>query len=438
MRMGQSIPDNREGTRGGAMRARSTGIFFALVCAALAPVLISQAMPGSPTDNTQTPPSPSAYAGDAACAQCHRKEAEFYARTAHARDSAPAAAEHVLGSFLPGHNVMRTSDPDLVVNMVAGRDGFYQNAVNLAHPENHLTERMDIVIGSGRHGQTYLYWQGDQLYELPVSYWTWDHDWVISPGMPDGQIHFDRAIVPRCLECHASYFRWIPPDASDTAANRFAKDSLVLGIGCERCHGPGAEHVARERAAPGRNAGTRTSEQAAAGSNGGAIVNPAKLSRDQQISLCSLCHAGAVEPLRPPMTFLVGDNIRDFLAIQPSKADEPVDVHGNQVGKLEESKCFAGSQMTCSTCHDVHRTQEDADAFNRHCLACHAISACGRYHALGAAIRTRCVDCHMPEQESGKIVSNTGGRTLHGLFRTHRIAIYPEASAHVERAIAGK
>lgn len=417
--------------------------FFLLACALLAPVVISQVSAGSTAaDTAQAPPPPSAYAGDAACAQCHRREAELYEHTAHARDSALAAAGRVLGSFQPGHNVLHTSDPNLVVNMIAAKDGFYQNAVNLAHPENHLTERMDIVIGSGRHGQTYLYWQGDQLYELPVSYWTWDHDWVISPGMPDGQIHFDRAIVPRCLECHASYFRWIPPETNDTAANHYAKDSLVLGIGCERCHGPGAEHVARERMALMRHAGSWPSERSSVASYGasyrGAIVNPAKLSRDQQISLCSLCHAGAVEPLRRPMTFVVGDNIRDYLAIQPAKADEPVDVHGNQVGKLEESRCFASSKMTCSTCHDVHRTQENADAFNRRCLTCHAMRACGKYRALGAAIRTRCVDCHMPEEASGKIVSNTGGRTLRGLFRTHRIAVYPEASERVERSMTGK
>jgi hypothetical protein len=34
------------------------------------------------------------------------------------------------------------------------------------------TERFDYVIGSGGKGQTYLYWKGDLLFQLPVSYWT--------------------------------------------------------------------------------------------------------------------------------------------------------------------------------------------------------------------------------------------------------------------------
>ena len=53
--------------------------------------------------------------------------------------------------------------------MVATPDGLYQDAENLADPSNHLKEKFGIVIGSGRHGQTYLYWDEDELYELPVS-----------------------------------------------------------------------------------------------------------------------------------------------------------------------------------------------------------------------------------------------------------------------------
>lgn len=383
-----------------------------------APVDATQAMP----ERTEAPP-PSAYAGDAACAQCHRKESEFYGSTPHALDSAIASPKNVLGNFHPGHNILHTTNPNLIVKMTERPDGFYQTAENLANPANTLTQRMDTVIGSGRHGQTYLYWDGDQLFELPVSYWGWNHDWVISPGMPPNQIHFDRPIVPRCLECHGSYFKSEAPPL-----NRFEKSSLVLGIGCERCHGPGAEHVARERSAHPPTPGSAQE----------AIVNPAHLTKDRQLGLCSLCHAGAVEPTRPPLTFIAGDDVHDFLDIQPAAPGAAVDVHGNQVGTLELSKCFASGKLTCSTCHNVHVKQENADAFSRHCLSCHEVKTCPRYKALGAAIRTRCVDCHMPLQDSAKITSDTAGQQLHALLRMHRIAVYPEASARVERGMARK
>ena len=34
------------------------------------------------------------------------------------------------------------------------------------------TELIDLVIGSGKRGQSYLYWHGDALNQLPISYWT--------------------------------------------------------------------------------------------------------------------------------------------------------------------------------------------------------------------------------------------------------------------------
>jgi formate-dependent nitrite reductase cytochrome c552 subunit len=183
--------------------------------------------------------------------------------------------------------------------------------------------------------------------------------------------------------------------------------------------------VARERAGKPAEAGSRDE----------AIVNPVHLTRERQLDLCALCHAGAVSPIRPPMTFMVGDKVRDYLAIQPAQPDAPVDVHGNQVGALEQSKCFRSSSMTCSTCHDVHEKQENADAFSRHCLICHKMQACGRYGTLGQAIRTRCVECHMPLQESTKITSHEGGNTLRALLRAHQIKVYPDASKSVERTL---
>ena len=62
-----------------------------------------------------------------------------------------------------------------------------------------------MVIGCGEKGQTYLYWKGDRLFELPVSYWA-SLGWVNSPGYRDGYSDFDRLTIPRCLECHATYF----------------------------------------------------------------------------------------------------------------------------------------------------------------------------------------------------------------------------------------
>ena len=78
--------------------------------------------------------------------------------------------------------------------------------------EHRLTRSQSLnasILSSapGRKGQTYLYWgKEDQLFQLPVSYWTEVGSWVNSPGYGDRTIEFSRPVVPRCLECHATYF----------------------------------------------------------------------------------------------------------------------------------------------------------------------------------------------------------------------------------------
>jgi hypothetical protein len=238
---------------------------------------------------------------------------------------------------------------------------------------------------------------------------------VNSPSYPDGSPHFDKAIIPRCLECHASYFEWQPPPV-----NRYRKTSLVLGIFCEKCHGPGREHAARHRLKSTLPAGTSE-----------AIVNPAALSRDRQIDVCGLCHSGNGTPIQPALSFLPGDTLDDYIDIPYYSPEDAVDVHGSQVQLLRRSKCFQStSTLTCSTCHDVHTPQEDAAAFSSHCLTCHQAKQCGEYPKLGEQIVRNCIDCHMPLQESRVLFSNTNGKRLVPKVRNHKIGIYAGDSAH--------
>jgi hypothetical protein len=385
----------------------------ALVCLLAAPSVSQQSPPPAAL---HTPPPASAYAGDTACAACHAAEAKTYFATTHYQDSSLASRKTILGNFTPGKNVLRTANPNLIFAMIDAPDGFYQSSVNIADPQ-HLTgeaQKFDIVIGSGRHGQTFLYWKSDELFELPVSWWTYTHEWINSPGYVDGKVNFDRPAEPRCLECHATTFQMTGPPP-----NRYDPQSLVLGIGCETCHGPGADHVARER----------SPHPPAAGSADIAIVNPARLSRDRQLDVCGLCHASPGVPIVPSLSFRPGDDLALYVKITPPPPGAPVDVHGNQVNALERSKCFTSGKLTCSTCHDVHKSQESASSFAVHCLVCHSVQACPRFKQLGASIRTRCVECHMPVGESNVITSGMEGQLLQAKMRTHRIAIYTDAAA---------
>ncbi len=355
------------------------------------------------------------YIGDAACSSCHQEKAGTYHRTAHARTSSLPSGDSIHGHFSAGSNILRTVNPNLYFQMEAKENAFTQTAVVRTSATEVLTrtEQIDIVVGSGRKGQTYLFWDEDQLFQLPVSYWTGVDDWVNSPGYIDGNADFGRPIVPRCLECHASRFA-----AQTPTGNRYIKTSLVLGISCEKCHGPGGEHVARYRSASPPRSPAES-----------AIVNPARLSRDRQIDVCALCHAGSGKPLQPALSYEPGDDLARFVALSNLDPGAQLDVHASQVQLLRKSRCYQSSAtLTCLTCHDVHAPQRDAGAFASRCLTCHQTESCRAFPKLGHAIDGKCVDCHMPLQQTKKIISSLNGRRVQPEVRNHQIAIYPDVT----------
>ena len=304
--------------------------------------------------------------------------------------------------------------------MEARADGFFQTGVVGTPPDTVTTaQRFDLVIGSGRKGQTYLYWgrgaeggEADRLFQLPVSYWTEIASWVNSPGYGDRVLDFSRPVLPRCLECHATYAEALE---DPNAASRYLRASLVVGVTCERCHGPGAEHAA-VNSVPGRKPLDH------------AIVNPAKLPRDRQLALCSLCHGGVGVGKTPVFSYKVGDALAEHLQLESPKPEEPLDVHGNQVELLERSKCFKSSDMTCSTCHDVHLPQRSVVDFSARCLTCHKVESCGLFPRRGRTLTGKCVDCHLPNQTSNVIFSTHAGTRIRPKVRNHWIKVYSASS----------
>ena len=327
------------------------------------------------------------------CRDCHASEVDSYQQTAHYLTSSPPTAQSILGKFTAGDNILKTVNPNLFFRMEERGGAFTQTAVAGAHPRS---ERIAIVVGSGDKGQTYLFWDSDQLFELPVSYWA-ELGWVNSPGYRDGFADFERPVIPRCLECHATYIKATPPPE-----NSYAENSLVNGIQCEKCHGPSAAHAASPRAE---------------------ILNPAHFSRKRQMDLCAWCHAGHGQPLKASFAYLPGESLDQYIHFPPHDANAPLDVHGNQVDMLKLSRCFRESQMTCLTCHNVHVTQHDLAQFSQRCLDCHK-PASATFARPDHKLVSNCIDCHMPRQETNLIVFNTDGKQAKPLVRNHLIKVY--------------
>ncbi len=365
------------------------------------------------------------YAGDESCFACHSTQSATYLHTAHHKTSSVASRASVLGSFAPGFDQVTIVAPDTasadpaLYFLMESKDGkLTESALTGFTPDlQRRTESIDLVTGSGKRGQTYLYWQGDRLFELPISYWTDGRQWVNSPGFLNGTADFSRPINPGCLECHATF---IQPLSSDPATNRYDRATFVPGIACETCHGPGAAHAQLHDAALNRM-------KPMAEEN---IINPRKLTRDRQVELCAYCHNGIQrEPLAPAFSYVPGKPLAAFFKpLDDAQAEHP-DVHGHQVGLLERSKCFQSSAtMSCSTCHNTHEPEQTAASYSARCLTCHTWQGCKTARSIGTASKSRCIECHMPVEATGTIVSETGDRKLHATMRNHWIKIYPKAS----------
>jgi hypothetical protein len=354
------------------------------------------------------------------CAACHHEIVASFLRTAHFRTSATANAQSIKGDFSGGHNILHTRSPSTYFKMEERDRVFYQTGVDSARGTAR-TERIDLVVGSGRRGQSYLYWRFGLLFELPVSYLTGIGEWINSPGYRDGEIDFGRVIVPRCLECHSTFFGV----ERLGGVLRYSR-AYRLGIRCARCHGDGGNHVRYHSSNPGATRGLY-------------ILNPTRLPRERKVDVCAQCHSGPRELRAPPFSYQPGDRLDAYFA-PPSDRDQPLpDVHGDQVGLLLRSKCFRSSpDMSCSTCHDVHRSGRDLETLAQKCLTCHNAPRHTVADSIGSQLMGSCVDCHMPKQRSHAIEINTATTRSSLYYRSHAIAIYPEATAAVLRSGARK
>jgi len=364
---------------------------------------------------TEADPMALEFTGSEACAECHKSYFESYVHTSHFRTSAEAVPSTVLGSFDEGENRLETKSPNLAFEMIS-RDGQLLQRVLVGsaladddagtNGDNHrsngqddasaqipTTFPFDLVFGSVKIGQSYGYWTGDHLYQLHASYLKGPDKWINSPGYIDGTASYGRPIIGRCLECHTTYFENI----GDTR-NQYNRKNYVLGIGCEKCHGPGRKHVEYHREFPDADASE--------------IVNPGYLSAELSIDTCELCHGGTpLEIKSRAFTYQPGTNLSDHYVFD-ERNQSPSGIHSNsQFPRLRLSKCFQQTEgMTCLNCHDPHQYERnDKVLFSSRCMKCHEPEHCGKFEIVGEKIRENCIDCHMPRKDITDIQEESGG-----------------------------
>ena len=367
-----------------------------------------------------------AYAGSDKCIKCHGSIYASYLQTAHYQSSRPATIHSVHGNFAGGHNRVTFKDGS-TVSMEKKDSGLYQ--VSNINGKQDRAQRFDIVFGRVK-AETYLYWKGNGLFQLPISYFKGLNDWSNSPGYTAAHAYFDRPIVQRCFECHSSYIKELPQQNTAITDHNieFDKGSLIYGIDCERCHGPAAAHADFQTAHPEEKKARY-------------IVVYKLLTRKQRLDACAVCHSGNKDPMQAStFDFKPGDALEKFKELRYLKENNSLatlDVHGNQNGLLALSKCFLMSNMDCGNCHDTHKNEaSDMSIYSQKCMKCHNSenhNFCKAKDISVDAIKANCIECHMPLKPSNSIgIFSTGDKKEMPYFvRTHYIAIYPSESKKI-------
>ena len=258
-----------------------------------------------------------------------------------------------------------------------------------------------FVYGS-KWKQRYFTKVGDDFFPLPAQWDVANQKWsrYFVPNGADWWVphypadNMQRPTGPLCDGCHSVNY------------NIQTKTVTEWNVGCEKCHGPGSEHVAHPSRAN--------------------IVNPARLgSRGSDV--CIQCHSQGQPLANPiqgkyydwPVGFDVTKNLRDYWQLEDHKLGETTFTHyadGTGHKNRMQGNDFVQSLMysrgvTCFTCHDVHGTDNNADLIrpaNELCLQCHGPTSPNgphtatleqhTHHAAGST-GSECVNCHMPKIE---------------------------------------
>lgn len=348
------------------------------------------------------------YAGSSQCIDCHKDISGDFVHNSHFKTSSLVNSPMLSPIINPGNSTVNFINDQSVV--VEQKDSlFYQTWYKSGKMMESQT--MDIVFGSGKHAQTFGFINNRQWYELPLTYLTKQGIWTNSPGFPINEPYFTRIIPSRCFECHASYISVTKEKTGPLQLEeKFDRNAMILGIDCERCHGPAAQHVAFHRQHPDEKQARN-------------IVSIKSLSRKQQLDLCATCHSGNPVSMRSIFTFTPGDTLSNFYLYFPGAKNNP-DVHGMQLQALELSKCFQQSTLTCLTCHQPHTGKNIVTNFTATCFSCHNQST----HTITMNKENKdCINCHMPLLSSKSLDFNNGttGKNIPYLLHNHRIAIYP-------------
>lgn len=295
-----------------------------------------------------------------------------------------------------------------------------------------------VVMATGSHHYQ-TYWVKSPRYDrvlqtLPLVYLIKDQRWIPReaaflrpPHEVDG---FITQWNHHCIRCHSTGGN----PGLDPKTGMLDTRVAELGIACESCHGPGAEH-ARLNQDPLRRYRAHLSDQPDS-----SIVNPARLDKvDHRASsqVCGQCHGVfvmrdefAMEFAAKGELYRAGEDLdKTRYYIQYPKAgarpeqleelrrnprffqqrwweDGTVLAGGREYTAMSASACYTRGEMSCLSCHSMHGSDPAAQlkpglSGSAFCTQCHqepkytTEATRHTFHAPDSS-GSDCLNCHMP------------------------------------------
>ncbi len=317
--------------------------------------------------------SPATYMGRKVCAECHQENFDLHSKHGHA-STFFTVAETDIPQIFDGKTFEAGEDYG-VFSYQKDDSGNLTATVQNGSKRDSLP--IQFVLGSGHNAQTFLSLQTDSDgatlgIEHRVSCYsdqrlgiTVGHE-KASPSTPAEMFgsSIEGETLERCVYCHTTTAK----------VEKGQVSNLISHVNCEKCHGPGSEHVRLARKSPNPPPYS---------------VGEETWDRESEIQLCGDCH-------RLPRSISQGE-LRDYpdtlARFQP-------------VGMLR-SKCYLESDQSfrCSTCHNPHATNHGKQQKIEHvktCINCHD-QAEATHVICPVSPTANCISCHMPpiEQKQG-------------------------------------
>jgi hypothetical protein len=309
------------------------------------------------------------------CADCHQDVCETF-----------ATAPHRL-------TLMRANSP-IALSHFSGKEYTFANGGPTVRFENRNAElwldsaavpsplRVDWIFGSGQHAQTpvSVVLNPDGQTELLQHRVSWYPAGQLgpTPGLEPDELsqegyyqvsrRDDHVTTMDCFECHVTH---LPHDDG-----RIDEARIITGVGCDRCHIGGKDHMAGIE------------------NETGLMEKWSNLTPLESVNRCGECHRRADQ--------LTDAELDPERAILPRFAS--VGLAMSACFKQQDDVRIAGQsqpRLDCLTCHDPHRpAHSDAQFYVEKCVDCHGSKSGQASECASEPMSSNCLLCHMPKQST--------------------------------------